>query len=96
MQKVTQLSDKLHQAESEVATLKSFLTSKTALVEKRKKELKELRIKLSEIEEKDARRAAILADVLEKTAINYQQQLKTPLTSGTLQHGSSLQPDRCV
>lgn len=75
IQKMSSANDKLHQAESEIATLKSFLTSKTAMVEKRKKELKELRAKLSELEEKDARRAAILADVLEKTALNYQQQI---------------------
>ena len=42
---VTQLShsnDKLRNAESEIRTLKSFLTSKTAMIEKRKKEIHEV------------------------------------------------------
>lgn len=69
--------EKLHNAESEIRTLKSFLTTKTAIVEKRKRELRENKVKMSELEEKDARRAVILADVLEKTARQYQQQLKT-------------------
>ena len=92
MQKLSKAGDQLLQAENEIATLKSFLTSKTAIVERRKKELKELRIKLSEVEEKDTRRAAILADVLEKTALSYQHQTAKTLTS--FQHGHSLQPDR--
>lgn len=87
------VSEKLQQAETEISTLKSFLTSKTAMVERRKKELKELRAKLSEIEEKDTRRAAILADVLEKTALSYQQEvMKTPHTSRS--HDPSLLPER--
>ena len=69
--------EKLHNAESEIRTLKSFLTTKTAIVEKRKRELRETKVKMSELEEKDARRAVILADVLEKTARQYQQQLRT-------------------
>ena len=92
IQKVSTVSEKLQQAETEISTLKSFLTSKTAMVERRKKELKELRAKLSEIEEKDTRRAAILADVLEKTALSYQQEvMKTPHTSRS--HDPSLLPE---
>lgn len=46
-------------------------------MEKRKKELRDTKAKVNELEEKDARRAVILADVLEKTARQYQQQLGT-------------------
>ena len=37
--------------------------------------IKQLKAKLAEVESKDNRRAVILADVLEKTARTYQQQL---------------------
>lgn len=75
VEKLCSTQEKLHNAESEIRTLKSFLTTKTAIVEKRKKELRDTKAKMSELEEKDARRAVILADVLEKTARQYQQQL---------------------
>lgn len=39
-------------------------------------------MKVAELEEKDTRRAVILADVLEKTARQYQQQLGQPPRSG--------------
>lgn len=77
LEKLNLTQEKLHNAESEIRTLKSFLTTKTAIVEKRKKELRDTKAKMSELEEKDARRAVILADVLEKTARQYQQQLGT-------------------
>lgn len=77
MEKLNITQEKLHNAESEIRTLKSFLTTKTAIVEKRKKELRDTKAKMTELEEKDARRAVILADVLEKTARQYQQQLGT-------------------
>ncbi len=75
MEKMDQTTERLRNAESEVRTLKTFLTTKTALIEKHKKELRDSRLKVAELEEKDARRAVILADVLEKTARQYQQQL---------------------
>lgn len=77
LEKLNLTQEKLYNAESEIRTLKSFLTTKTAIVEKRKKELRDTKAKMSELEEKDARRAVILADVLEKTARQYQQQLGT-------------------
>lgn len=75
--KLSQVNEKLKNAECEIKTLKSFLTTKTAMVERKKKETQELRLKMSEIESRDNRRAIILADVLEKTARTYQQQLAT-------------------
>ena len=39
VERLGQTHDKLRAAESEIHTLKSFLTSKTAMVERRKKEL---------------------------------------------------------
>lgn len=82
MEKLEQTHDKLCSAESEIRTLKTFLTTKTALIEKHKKELKDVRLKVAELEEKDSRRAVILADVLEKTARQYQQQLGQAPPSG--------------
>ena len=82
MEKLEQTHDKLCSSESEIRTLKTFLTTKTALIEKHKKELKEVRLRVAELEEKDSRRAVILADVLEKTARQYQQQLGKPPASG--------------
>lgn len=61
-------TDKLRAAECEIRTLKSFLTSKTAIMERRKKELKEIKEHVIELEDKDQKRTCILADVLEKTA----------------------------
>ena len=75
MEKVDQTAERLHNSESEVRTLKTFLTTKTALIEKHKKELRDSRLRVAGLEEKDTRRAVILADVLEKTARQYQQQL---------------------
>ena len=67
--------EKLRNTESEIHTLKSFLTSKTAMVERRKRELQDTRLKVAQLEAKDSKRAVILADVLEKTARQYQKQL---------------------
>lgn len=75
MERVEQTHEKLCTTESEIRTLKTFLTTKTALIEKHKKDLRESRLRIAELEEKDARRAVILADVLEKTARQYQHQL---------------------
>ena len=75
VEKLSQTHENLRRAECEIHTLKSFLTSKTAIVERRKKELQDVKTRLAELEEKDNRRAVILADVLEKTARQYQQQL---------------------
>ena len=75
MEKLSQTHEKLCGTESEIRTLKTFLTTKTALIEKHKKDLREARTKIADLEEKDRRRAVILADVLEKTARQYQQQL---------------------
>lgn len=71
-EKLHQTQEKLRSAECEIRTLKSFLTSKTAMIEKNKKELRETRAKVAELQEKDRRRAIILADVLEKTARQFQ------------------------
>jgi len=81
VERLGQTHDKLRAAESEIHTLKSFLTSKTAMVERRKKELQDVKARLAELEEKDNRRAVILADVLEKTARQYQQQLTSTKTA---------------
>lgn len=69
---MTHTHDKLQSAECEIRTLKSFLTTKTAMIEKIKKELRETKAKLANLQEKDRRRAVILADVLEKTARQFQ------------------------
>ena len=82
MERLEQTQDKLSSTESEIRTLKTFLTTKTALIERHKKDLKETRLKVAELEEKDARRAVILADVLEKTARQYQQQIGQAPLSG--------------
>lgn len=78
MEKLEQTQEKFRSSESEVRTLKTFLTTKTALIEKHKQELRNARLRVAELEEKDGRRAVILADVLEKTARHYQQQLGQP------------------
>ena len=75
-EKAVQTEDKLKGAESEIRTLKGLLMSKTAMVERRKKELAETRVRLQELEERDRRRATILAEVLEKTAREYQHSLE--------------------
>lgn len=90
--------EKLRSAESEIRTLKSLLTSKTAMVERRKRDLADTRAHLLDLEEKDNRRlvqrllhiffslsviplptyscrAIILADVLERTARQYQHDI---------------------
>ncbi len=69
---MTQTQEKLRSAECEIRTLKSFLTTKTAMIEKTKKELRETKAKVADLQEKDRRRAIILADVLEKTARQFQ------------------------
>lgn len=74
---MSQAQEKLRSTESEIRTLKTFLTTKTAMIEKFKKELRETKTMVSELLEKDERRAVILADVLEKTARQYQQQVGT-------------------
>lgn len=89
LDKYRQTHDKLRNAECEIQTLKSFLTTKTALVEKRKKELRDTKVKVAELEEKDSRRAVILADVLEKTARQYQQQLATQNAPGPVRDNVS-------
>ncbi len=81
MDKLTQTQEKLRSSECEIHTLKSLLTTKTAMVERRKKELTDAKVKMTELEEKDSRRAVILADVLEKTARQYQQQIMTGTTA---------------
>lgn len=48
--------EKLRGAESEIRTLKSLLTSKTAMVERRKRDLADTRARLLDLEEKDNRR----------------------------------------
>ena len=68
LSKLNSATDKLRAAECEIKTLKSFLTSKTAIMERRKKELKEIKEHVMELEDKDQKRTHILADVLEKTA----------------------------
>ena len=74
-ERMSQTQEKLRSAECEIRTLKTFLTTKTAMIEKRKKELRETKTVVSELLEKDQRRAFILADVLEKTARQYQHQV---------------------
>ena len=73
--KLGSVNDKLKNAECEIRTLKQFVMSKTAMVERRKAEIADLKVKLAEVGSRDNRRAVILADVLEKTARTYQQQL---------------------
>lgn len=75
MEKIGQVHEKLRSMDSEIRTLKTFLTTKTALIEKHKKELREEKQRVAELEEKDRRRGVILADVLEKTARQYQKHL---------------------
>lgn len=92
----SQVQEKLHSSESEIRTLKSFLTSKTAMMERRKRELEHTRVQLAELEEKDKRRAVILADVLEKTARQHQHRLKSPrkYSYSPSQSGMTLLPNR--
>ena len=92
MEKLSQTHENLRRAECEIHTLKSFLTSKTAIVERRKKELQDVRTRLAELEEKDNRRAVILADVLEKTARQYQQQLAVKTATPGATKTVSFQP----
>lgn len=75
MDKIGQVHEKLRNMDSEIRTLKTLLTTKTAMIEKNKKELREEKQQIAELEEKDRRRAVILADVLEKTARQYQKHL---------------------
>ena len=42
LERLSQVGNKLKSAEGEIHTLKSFLTSKTAMVERRKKEIQEV------------------------------------------------------
>ena len=79
-------TDKLRAAECEIRTLKSFLTSKTAIMERRKKELKEMKEHVVELEDKDQKRTFILADVLEKTA-RLQQDVTVHHTSPIPRYG---------
>lgn len=76
LSKMNSTTDKLRAAECEIKTLKSFLTSKTAIMERRKKELKEIKERVIDLEDKDQKRTYILADVLEKTA-RLQQDITT-------------------
>ena len=46
----------------------------------------EARIKLAELEERDSRRAIILADVLEKTARQYKQEIRGGRAEGRMGH----------
>lgn len=96
MEQQSQVQEKLHAAESEIRTLKSFLTSKTAMMERRKRELEHTRVQLADLEEKDKRRAVILADVLEKTARQHQHRMKSPrkYTYPPSQGGMTLLPNR--
>lgn len=48
-ERLSHVSDKLKGAEGEIHTLKSFLTSKTAMVERRKKEIQEVEWKAKHI-----------------------------------------------
>ena len=96
MEQQGQVQDKLRATESEIHTLKSFLTSKTAIVERRKRELERARVQLVELEEKDRRRAVILADVLEKTARQHQEQMTSPRRrSLPPSQGGDALPNRC-
>ena len=93
MEKYEQIQERLRNSESEIRTLKTFLTTKTALIEKYKKDLRENKMRVAELEEKDERRTVILADVLEKTARQYQQQLgKTSAMGGLSPRGKRRQP----
>ena len=56
-EKATATQDKLRGSESEIKTLKGLLTSKTAMVERRKRDLAEARARLCELEERDNRRS---------------------------------------
>jgi len=75
VEKIGQVHEKLRNMDSEIRTLKTLLTTKTAMIEKHKKELREDRQLVTDLQEKDRRRAVILADVLEKTARQYQMHL---------------------
>ena len=75
MEKLEQTQEKLRSMDSEIRSLKTFLTTKTVLIEKHKKEMQDEKLLVAELEEKDQRRAVILADVLERTARQYQQQI---------------------
>ena len=68
LSRMNSTSDKLRAAECEIKTLKSLLTGKTAIMERSKKELKEIKEHVMELEDKDQKRTYILANVLEKTA----------------------------
>ena len=78
------VNDKLKNAECEIRTLKQFVMSKTAMVERRKAEIADLKVKLAEVGSRDNRRAVILADVLEKTARTYQQQLTSTAAAAAI------------
>ena len=56
VEKATLTQEKLRGAESEIHTLKGLLTSKTAMVERRKRDLADTKARLFDLEEKDNRR----------------------------------------
>ncbi|XP_065828143.1 golgin subfamily A member 6-like protein 1 [Oscarella lobularis] len=72
---MAELREKLHQSRCEVRTIKQFLAGKSALVQERTRELRQTQGRITDMEEKDNRRAHILADILERTARLHQQQL---------------------
>eukprot|EP00118_Oscarella_pearsei_P004880 m.21650 g.21650 ORF g.21650 m.21650 type:complete len:1043 (+) comp28195_c0_seq3:1100-4228(+) len=72
---MAELREKLHQSRCEIRTIKQFLSGKSTMVQERTRELKETKVRIADMEEKDNRRARILADILERTARLHQQQL---------------------
>jgi hypothetical protein len=81
VEKLMVTKDKLQQSEGEVRTLKSFLVSKTALMDKKSRQIQELQSHMGDLEDKDQRRAVILASVLEKTARMQQERMSGATSS---------------
>ena len=86
---MSELRDKLHAARCEVHTLRQFVGGKTALVLARERELDTAKQRMKEMEEKDSRRAQVLASVLEKTARLQQDTRGKTSTEGNFKLDSS-------
>ncbi|XP_065186290.1 restin homolog [Sycon ciliatum] len=89
---VSELRDKLHAARCEVHTLRQFVGGKTALVLQRERELDAVKQRMKEMEEKDSRRAQVLASVLEKTA-RLQQDSRSKTTAAGHMRSQSVGDD---
>ncbi|KAI6652846.1 hypothetical protein LOD99_4232 [Oopsacas minuta] len=74
LQHMSELREKLHHSRCEINTLKSFLGSKTALVQARDSEIERNNTLIESLQARDDKRAQILSVVLERTSRIQQEQ----------------------